>query len=135
MCVIKLFDTFVTSIIDVSEVRDILYALDKTSEYMDDHKSTSTPVKPEYVLIVTDGQTTKICPVPHKTNGVWAFSLNPLYLNQGVIHCSTKAIGTFHIQKDCGIGEAVELFNAKMKTKLFCQVHVSYVVICDVNHG
>ena len=129
MCVIKLFDTFATTICSAPEVRDVLYALDRSSMYSDDHKLTPTPVKPKYVLIVTDGQTTKVCPVGPQINGVWAFSLNPLYLKQGEVHLSTMALSTFHIRKDCHIAEAVDLFNQESEANPFCNWRVTFVVV------
>ena len=110
------------------QVIDILYTLGVAPEYLDDHRQEKTLVKPWHVLLLTNGQTTKVCPVGPKVNGVWAFSLNPLYLQQGEVHLSVLSVNTFHVQKDCSIGEAVDLFNEGAEANPFCDWRVVAVV-------
>lgn len=110
------------------QVIDILYTLGVAPEYLDDHCQEPTLVKPWHVLLLTNGQTTKVCPADPQINGVWAFSLNPLYLKDGEVHLSKMAISTFHIRKDCSIGEAVDLFNQEAEANPFCDWRITAVV-------
>ena len=128
MRVINTTEAVLTNAAAGQQVIDILYTLGVNPEYLDDHKPTPTVVKPWYVLLLTDGQITRVCPVGHQVNGVWAFSLNPLYLQQGEVHLSTLAFNTFHIRKDCSIGEAADLFNQDVDASPFSQWRVTGVV-------
>ena len=128
MRVINTTEAIMTNSTAGQQVIDILYTLGVAPEYLDDHRQEPTHIKPWYVLLLTNGQTTKVCPVGPKVNGVWAFSLNPLYLKQGEVHLSTMAISTFHVRKDCPIGEAVDLFNQDVDASPFSDWRVTAVV-------
>ncbi len=128
MRVINTTEAVLTNAAAGQELIDILYILGVAPEYLDDHHQEKTLVKPWYVLLLTDGQITRVCPVGPKVNGVWAFSLNPLYLRQGEVHLSTMSFSTFHIRKDCPIGEAADLFNSEAEGNPFCDWRVTAVV-------
>ena len=129
MRVINTTEAIMTNAAAGQQVIDILYTLGVNPEYLDDHRQEKTLVKPWHVLLLTDGQITRVCPVGPKVNGVWAFSLNPLYLKQGEVHLSTMALSTFHIRKDCHIAEAVDLFNQESEANPFCNWRVTFVVV------
>ena len=128
MRVINTTEAIMTNAAAGQQVIDILYTLGVNPEYLDDHRQEPTLVKPWYVLLLTDGQITRVCPVGPQVNGVWAFSLNPLYLQQGDVHLSTLAFNTFHIRKDCPIGEAADLFNQEAEANPFCDWRITAVV-------
>ena len=129
MRVINTIEAVLTNSNAGQQVIDILYTLGVAPEYLDDHSpALKTPTKPQYVLLLTNGQTTKICPVCPQVNGIWAFSLNPLYLKDGEVHLSTWSVSTFRIKKDCSIGEAVDLFNQEAEASPFCDWRVTAVV-------
>ena len=128
MRVINTIEAVLTNSNAGQQVIDILYTLGVAPEYLDDHRQEPTLIKPWYVLLLTDGQTTKVCPVCPQVNGIWAFSLNPLYLKDGEVHLSTWSVSTFRIKKDCSIGEAVDLFNQEAEASPFRDWRVTAVV-------
>ena len=128
MRVINTTEAIMTNSNAGQQVIDLLYTLGVNPEYLDDHRQEPTLIKPWYVLLLTDGQITRVCPVGPQVNGVWAFSLNPLYLQQGEAHLSTMSFSAFHIRKDCGIGEAADLFNQEAEANPFCDWRITAVV-------
>ena len=100
---------------------NLLHIIGVQPEYVDDHRQIRTVVKPKACLLISNGETIRICPVGEKVNGCWAFSLNQLYLNlkDEEIRLSVLSTATFYVNSDCSIEEAVDIYNETVASNPF----------------
>ena len=102
-------------------VINLLYVLGVAPYYIDDHRQVRTVVNPKHSLLISNGKTFRVCPVGEKINGCWAFSLNQLYMKDEEIHLSVLSTSTFHVNSDCSIEEAVDIYNEQVDANPFAE--------------